>query len=54
MEHINLYALFQQFYPEKNCTIRFESEVIGNDDSSIKGRNNKYQFYSLWFDPTEA
>ena len=36
MEHINLYALFQQFYPEKNCTIRFESEVIGNDDSSIK------------------
>ena len=37
MEHINLYALFQQFYPEKNCTIRFESEVIGNDDSSIKG-----------------
>ena len=37
MEHINLYALFQQFYPEKDCTIRFESEVFGNDDSSIKG-----------------
>jgi len=32
MQHINLYSLFQQFYPKKNCAIRF-----GNDDSSIKG-----------------
>ena len=37
MQHINLYSLFQQLYPKKNCAIRFESEVIRNDDSSIKG-----------------
>ena len=37
MQDINLYSLFQQFYPKKNCAIRFESEVIGNDNSSIKG-----------------
>ena len=47
MQDINLYSLFQQFYPKKNCAIQFESEVIGNDDSSIKGSRSRQIILSL-------
>jgi len=48
------YMIGSQFCPYKYATLRRKNKYLVNSQSRYVWRINKYQFYSLWFNPTGA